>query len=46
MTHLTDKSKSLESRLDRIEKLLAQREQEDYYISAIDTWAKTLYNTI
>ena len=33
--HLSQKSNSMESRLEKLEKLLAQREEEDYYISGI-----------
>lgn len=36
MNHLTDKSKTMETRLERLEKLLEQRTQEDYYISGIE----------
>jgi len=35
MNHLTDKSKTMETRLERLERLLEQRTQEDYYISAM-----------
>jgi len=34
--HLSQKSNSMESRLEKLEKLLAQREEEDYYISGIE----------